>query len=122
VSDQVNSTSAHSTHAYTNTPQANVIAGSDYYKLLIGQLLGYKTENVLGYVAASGFPASKEVQQQVADDIRALSDVKPKLPWSPDDDLSVAAAVGSSKPSVKRAAAAWTAKAGGAGFKSSRRR
>ncbi len=41
------------------------MAGSDYYKLLIGRLLGYADENVLGYVAASGFPASEEVQRQV---------------------------------------------------------
>lgn len=39
--------------------------GSSYYKLLIGQLLGYKLENVLAYVAASGEPASEELQKQV---------------------------------------------------------
>eukprot|EP00878_Enallax_costatus_P009352 GHUV01009774.1.p1 GENE.GHUV01009774.1~~GHUV01009774.1.p1 ORF type:complete len:377 (+),score=87.89 GHUV01009774.1:500-1630(+) len=65
--------------------QANVVAGSSYYKLLIGQLLGYKLENVLGYVAASGEPASPALQQQVARDIKNLSKVKPKLPWSADD-------------------------------------
>lgn len=65
--------------------QANVAAGSSYYKLLIGRLLGYKTENVLAYVAASGVPAPAQLQQQVEDDIRALSKVKPRLPWSPDD-------------------------------------
>lgn len=45
--------------------QANIVAGSAYYKLLIGQLLGYKLENVLGYMAASGEPASAQLQQQV---------------------------------------------------------
>jgi len=45
--------------------QANAVAGSAYYKLLIGQLLGYKPDNVLAYVAASGEPASQELQQQV---------------------------------------------------------
>lgn len=45
--------------------QANAVAGSAYYKLLIGQLLGYKQENVLAYVAASGEPASAELQKQV---------------------------------------------------------
>lgn len=50
--------------------QANVVAGSAYYKLLIGQLLGYKLENVLGYVAASGEPASAAVQQQVRYDCK----------------------------------------------------
>jgi hypothetical protein len=46
--------------------QANLVAGSAYYKLLIGQLLGYKLENVLGYVAASGEPATAQLQQQVS--------------------------------------------------------
>jgi hypothetical protein len=45
--------------------QANAVAGSAYYKLLIGQLLGYKTDNVLAYVAASGEPVSAELQKQV---------------------------------------------------------
>lgn len=43
-----------------------MVAGSTYYKLLTGLLLGYKPENVLGYIAASGIPASAEVQQQVS--------------------------------------------------------
>jgi hypothetical protein len=45
--------------------QANAVAGSAYYKLLIGQLLGYKLENVLGYLEASGEPATAQLQQQV---------------------------------------------------------
>jgi hypothetical protein len=46
--------------------QANTVAGSAYYKLLIGQMLGYKQENVLAYVASSGEPASAELQKQVS--------------------------------------------------------
>ncbi|KAF8064601.1 AOX4 [Scenedesmus sp. PABB004] len=65
--------------------QSNVVAGSVYYKLLIGQLLGYKLENVLGYCAASGEPATPQLQAQVAADIRKLSKVKAKLPWSAGD-------------------------------------
>lgn len=42
------------------------MAGSAYYKLLIGQLLGYKLANVVGYVAASGEPPSAQLQQQVS--------------------------------------------------------
>jgi hypothetical protein len=53
------------THLASFGCQANAVAGSAYYKLLIGQLLGYKLENVLGYVAASGEPASAQLQQQV---------------------------------------------------------
>jgi hypothetical protein len=45
--------------------QANAVAGSAYYKLLIGLLLGYKPENVLAYVAASGEQPSAELQKQV---------------------------------------------------------
>lgn len=46
--------------------QANVVAGSEYYVLLIGRLLGYKTENILGYVATRwGHPASPETVAQV---------------------------------------------------------
>lgn len=46
--------------------QANVVAGSAYYKLLIGLLLGYSEANVVGYVSASeGAPPSAELQKQV---------------------------------------------------------
>jgi hypothetical protein len=34
-------------------------------QLLIGQLLGYDPRNVAAYVAASGEPASLQLQQQV---------------------------------------------------------
>jgi hypothetical protein len=41
-----------------------VVAGSAYYKLLIGHLLGYKPANVLGY-AESAEAVSRELQKQV---------------------------------------------------------
>ncbi|WIA17916.1 hypothetical protein OEZ85_009410 [Tetradesmus obliquus] len=95
--------------------QANAVAGSAYYKLLIGQLLGYKLEHVLGYVASSGEPASAQLQQQVAQDIRKLSKVKPQLPWSASDTN-----IRKHKPAAAAAAAAGAAGAaagkGSAGF------
>ncbi|PNH08246.1 hypothetical protein TSOC_005248 [Tetrabaena socialis] len=34
--------------------QANTVAGSPYYKVLIGKILGYKDDNIYGYVRAVG--------------------------------------------------------------------
>jgi hypothetical protein len=89
------------------------VAGSTYYQLLIGRLLGYKMSNVLDYIASSGIPAPKEMQQQVDADIRALSGVPPKLPWRADDPPTAAAARSGKKQKGRAGAAS---KGGGVGF------
>ncbi|KAI8463943.1 MAG: hypothetical protein J3K34DRAFT_442202 [Monoraphidium minutum] len=67
--------------------QANMVAGSSYYKLLIGLLLGYRRDRVEAYVASSGEPVGGDLRKQVDDDIRQLSAVEPRLPWSTADAL-----------------------------------
>lgn len=45
--------------------QANAVAGSAYYKMLIGRMLGYADENVQGYVRATGGGLTLDVIKQV---------------------------------------------------------
>lgn len=45
-------------HVLHSRTQASIVAGSPYYKMLSGLLLGYDPENVRGYVAATSPPGS----------------------------------------------------------------
>ena len=45
--------------------QANAVAGSTYYKLLVGRLLGYKNENVVAYANAMGGVVTPQTERQV---------------------------------------------------------
>jgi hypothetical protein len=45
--------------------QANTVAGSTYYKLLIGRLLGYKPANIIAYAKAMGGFVTPQIERQV---------------------------------------------------------
>ncbi|GIL74705.1 hypothetical protein Vretimale_2339 [Volvox reticuliferus] len=62
--------------------QANAVAGSAYYKVLIGKILGYSDENIYGYVRSVGGGLTPDVISQVDADLKKLSKAKPKLPWN----------------------------------------
>jgi hypothetical protein len=64
--------------------QSNIVAGSPFFKLLCGILLGYKEENCRSYVKSTSPPGSltPALITQVDAEVRKLSKVKPKLPWS----------------------------------------
>ncbi|KAG2498254.1 hypothetical protein HYH03_004004 [Edaphochlamys debaryana] len=62
--------------------QANAVAGSPYYKLLVGRILGYREEAVHGYVRALGGGLTPALIAQVDADLKRLSKAKPKLPWN----------------------------------------
>ncbi|KAL6762156.1 hypothetical protein V8C86DRAFT_2521612 [Haematococcus lacustris] len=68
--------------------QANIVAGSPYFKLLTGRILGYKEENVRSYVVATSPPGALTVEllALVDSDIRKLSKAAPRLPWSSQPD------------------------------------
>jgi hypothetical protein len=63
--------------------QSNIVAGSAFFKLLCGILLGYKEENCRSYVKSTSPPGSltPALITQVDAEVRKLSKVKPKLPW-----------------------------------------
>ncbi|PNW71289.1 hypothetical protein CHLRE_16g648000v5 [Chlamydomonas reinhardtii] len=62
--------------------QANAVAGSAYYKVLIGKILGYADENIYGYVRSLGGGLTPAIISQVEADLKKLSKAKPKLPWN----------------------------------------
>ncbi|GLI69440.1 hypothetical protein VaNZ11_014052, partial [Volvox africanus] len=62
--------------------QANTVAGSAYYKVLIGKILGYNDENIYGYARSVGGGLTPDVVSQVDADLKKLSKTKPKLPWN----------------------------------------
>ncbi|KXZ46398.1 hypothetical protein GPECTOR_44g73 [Gonium pectorale] len=62
--------------------RANAVAGSAYYKVLIGKILGYADENIYGYVRSVGGGLTPAVISQVETDLKKLSKAKPKLPWN----------------------------------------
>ncbi|PNH03624.1 hypothetical protein TSOC_010301 [Tetrabaena socialis] len=62
--------------------QANAVAGSAYYKVLVGKILGYSDENIYGYVRVLGGGLTPQTIANVDTDLRRLSKAKPKLPWN----------------------------------------
>lgn len=62
--------------------QANAVAGSAYYKVLIGKILGYSDANIAAYVRSVGGGYTPAVVAQVEADLKKLSKAKPKLPWN----------------------------------------
>ena len=61
--------------------QAALEAGSPFYRVLVGRLLGYAPENVAAHVAAAGWEAGPAVLREVEAEVRALSPARPRLPW-----------------------------------------
>lgn len=63
--------------------QSSIIAGSPYFKLLCGYMLGYEKENVKGYVRATSQQGSltPALLTEVEAQIKRLSKVTAKLPW-----------------------------------------
>lgn len=64
--------------------QSNIVAGSPFFKLLCGILLGYELENCRSYVRSTSPPGSLTplLISQVDAEVKKLSKVKPKLPWT----------------------------------------
>jgi len=61
--------------------QAALEAGSPFYRVLVGRLLGYAPENVAAHVAAAGWEAGPTVLREVEAEVQALSPARPRLPW-----------------------------------------
>ncbi|KAG2441568.1 hypothetical protein HXX76_003189 [Chlamydomonas incerta] len=79
--------------------QANAVAGSAHYKVLIGKILGYADDNIYGYVRSLGGGLTPAVISQVEADLKKLSKAKPKLPWNREGSR------GAKKPAPAAAAA-----------------
>ena len=61
--------------------QAALEAGSPFYRVLVGRLLGYAEENVVAHVEAGGWTAGPAVLQAVEEELAGLSAAPPRLPW-----------------------------------------
>jgi len=63
--------------------QAALVAGSPFYQMLIGRMLGYKEKNILGYVQAqTGAAPNPAVIAAVEAELRTISPKAPTLPWN----------------------------------------
>ena len=56
--------------------QAALVAGSPYYQLLVGTILGYTRENVDAHVAEKGGRITRAVASEVEKELAALSDAE----------------------------------------------
>ena len=62
--------------------QAALVAGSPYYQLLVGMLLGYKTDNIDAHVMEKGGKITAPIMHQALYDLAVLDDdVEATLPW-----------------------------------------
>jgi len=61
--------------------QAALVAGSPYYQLLVGTILGYTRENVDAHVAEKGGRVTRAVASEVEKELAALSDAEARTPW-----------------------------------------
>ena len=63
--------------------QAALVAGSPYYQLLVGRILGYETRNIEAHVAEKGGVLTAAIVAEVAKDLAALvpGDAPPTTPW-----------------------------------------
>jgi hypothetical protein len=61
--------------------QAALVAGSPYYQLLVGTILGYTRENVDAHVAEKGGRITRAVASEVEKELAALSDAEARTPW-----------------------------------------
>lgn len=62
--------------------QASLVADSDFYKMIIGLMMGYKMEHVEHHIAeTTGRGVDPRVRAAVQAELRGLSTASPTLPW-----------------------------------------
>lgn len=61
--------------------QASVVADSPFYKLLVGKILGYKSENIEFHIRSQGQRLEETVIAAVDEELKKLNPDAPKLPW-----------------------------------------
>ena len=61
--------------------QAALVAGSPYYQLLVGSILGYAPRNIEAHVVEKGGAISPAVAAEAERDLAALSPQEATLPW-----------------------------------------
>jgi hypothetical protein len=64
--------------------QAALVAGSPYYQMLVGVILGYDTRHVESHVSEKGGVLTQAITAEVAKDLAALAPgSEAKIPWRP---------------------------------------
>lgn len=61
--------------------QASVVAESEFYKLVIGRMMGYKEENIEHHITSNGGLLTPKIRNLVDLEMKELSDANPSIPW-----------------------------------------
>ena len=61
--------------------QASLVADSEFYKYIIGKMMGYKDENIEHHITSSGGVLTRNITNMVQKELDALSAVAPHIPW-----------------------------------------
>lgn len=61
--------------------QASVVAESEFYKLMIGRMMGYKEENIEHHIVSNGGILTPKIRNLVDLEMKELSDANPSIPW-----------------------------------------
>ena len=61
--------------------QASLVADSEFYKYIIGKMMGYKDENIEHHIKSSGGMLTKDITDMVQKELDDLSAIAPHIPW-----------------------------------------
>lgn len=61
--------------------QASIVAESEFYKMIIGRMMGYRIENIEHHIRSTGGSLDPGVYSLVDRELTTLSKVEPILPW-----------------------------------------
>lgn len=61
--------------------QASLVADSEFYKMIIGRIMGYKNENIEHHIISTGGALTPDLLKFVEKELMEISPVRPTLPW-----------------------------------------
>lgn len=61
--------------------QASIVADSEFYKMIIGIMMGYRIENIEHHIRSTGGTLSPSTYNLVEKEMMSLSQIEPTLPW-----------------------------------------
>lgn len=61
--------------------QASIVAESEFYKMIIGRMMGYRIENIEHHIRSTGGSLHPSMHSLVDKELLALSKIEPVIPW-----------------------------------------
>lgn len=61
--------------------QASIVAQSEFYKMIIGRMMGYRIENIEHHIRSTGGSLDPSIYNLVDKELATLSKVEPRIPW-----------------------------------------